>query len=71
MIRYRLDDLGWYQFEWLVQAVLKDHLGIGIESWGGHGDHGRDVQGRADEPLLGNIDQCGRAAVRRIARPGR
>ncbi len=43
MIRYRLDDLGWYQFEWLVQAVLKDHLGIGIESWGGHGDHGRDA----------------------------
>jgi len=43
MIRYRLDDLGWYQFEWLVQAVLKDHLGIGIESWGGHRDCGRDA----------------------------
>ncbi len=43
MIRYRLDDLGWYQFEWLVQALLKDHLGIGVESWGGHSDHGRDV----------------------------
>jgi len=43
MIRYRLDDLGWYQFEWLVQAVLKDHLGIGVESWGGRGDHGRDA----------------------------
>src|SRR5260370_5997140 len=43
MIRYRLDDLGWYQFEWLVQALLKDHLGIGVESWGGHGDHGRDA----------------------------
>src|ERR1039457_1247247 len=43
MIRYRLDDLGWYQFEWLVQALLKDQLGIGVESWGGHGDHGRDA----------------------------
>jgi hypothetical protein len=43
MIRYRLDDLGWYQFEWLVQALLKDQLGIGVESWGGHGDQGRDA----------------------------
>jgi hypothetical protein len=43
VIRYRLDDLGWYQFEWLVQAVLKDQLGIGVESWGGHGDYGRDA----------------------------
>src|SRR6266446_5908598 len=43
MIRYRLDDLGWYQFEWLVQTLLKDHLGIGVEAWGGHGDHGRDA----------------------------
>jgi hypothetical protein len=43
MIRYKLDDLGWYQFEWLVQALLKDHLGIGVESWGGHGDYGRDA----------------------------
>jgi hypothetical protein len=43
VIRYRLDDLGWYQFEWLVQALLKDNLGIGVESWGGHGDYGRDA----------------------------
>jgi hypothetical protein len=43
VIRYHLDDLGWYQFEWLVQALLKDHLGVGVESWGGHGDHGRDA----------------------------
>jgi hypothetical protein len=43
MIRYRLDDLGWYQFEWLVQALLKEHLGVGVESWGGRGDHGRDA----------------------------
>jgi hypothetical protein len=43
MIRYRLDDLGWYQLEWLVQSMLKDHLGIGVESWGIRGDHGRDA----------------------------
>ena len=42
MIRYRLDDLGWYQFEWLVQSLLKAELGPGIQSWGGRGDHGRD-----------------------------
>jgi hypothetical protein len=43
MIRYRLDDLGWYQFEWLVQSLLKADLGIGVESWGGHHDYGRDA----------------------------
>ena len=42
MIRYRLDDLGWYQFEWLIQALLKAELGIGVESWGGRRDQGRD-----------------------------
>jgi hypothetical protein len=49
MVRYRLDDLGWYQFEWLIQALLKDRVGIGVESWGGHGDHGRDAW--CDGPL--------------------
>jgi len=43
LIRYRLDDLGWYQFEWLVQSLLKAELGIGIESWGGSCDHGKDA----------------------------
>jgi len=43
MIRYRLDDLGWYQFEWLIQSLLKAELGIGVESWGGRRDHGRDA----------------------------
>ena len=63
MIRYRLDDLGWFQFEWLVQAALKDHLGLGVESWGGHHDHGRDAwcddalhfpakQSKSDGPFL-------------------
>jgi hypothetical protein len=43
MIRYRLDDLGWYQFEWLVQSLLKAEAGTAVESWGGHGDQGRDA----------------------------
>jgi len=43
MIRYRLDDLGWFQFEWLAQSLLKAELGIGVESWGGHADRGVDV----------------------------
>jgi hypothetical protein len=43
MIRYRLDELGCFQFEWLVQALLKARIGPGIESWGGRGDHGRDA----------------------------
>jgi hypothetical protein len=43
MIRYRLDDLGWFQFEWLIQSVLKAELGIGVQSWGGRGDQGRDA----------------------------
>ena len=43
-IRYKLDDLGWFQFEWLVQSLLKANVALGIESWGGtHGDHGRDA----------------------------
>ena len=43
MLRYRLDDLGWFQFESLVQSLLKAELGLGIESWGGPGDQGRDA----------------------------
>ena len=43
-MRYRFDDLGWYQFEWLVQSLLKAELGLGIESWtSSRGDRGRDA----------------------------
>jgi len=43
-IRYKLDQLGWFQFEWLIQALLKAELGLGVQSWGGsHGDWGRDA----------------------------
>jgi hypothetical protein len=43
MIRYRLDDLGWFQFEWLCQSLLKATMGLSVEAWGGHGDIGRDA----------------------------
>jgi len=43
MIRYHLDDLGWYQFEWLIQSLLKSEIGLAVESWGQRGDHGRDA----------------------------
>ena len=43
MIRYRLDDLGWYQFEWLCQSLLKATLGLAVEAWGGRSDWGRDA----------------------------
>lgn len=42
-VRYRLDDLGWFQFEQLVQSTLKAELGLGVESWGERRDFGRDV----------------------------
>lgn len=47
-MRYHLDDLGWYQFEWLTQAILKNMLGPAIEAWGGSGDWGRDAYCRTD-----------------------
>jgi len=43
MLRYKLDDLGWFQFEQLVQSLLKQKLGLGIESWGEHHDFGIDA----------------------------
>jgi hypothetical protein len=43
MTDYRLDDLGWYEFERLCQALLKAAYGTAIEAWGGSGDLGRDA----------------------------
>jgi hypothetical protein len=43
MLRYNLDVLGWYQFEWLAQSFLKEDIGLAIESWGGRRDFGRDA----------------------------
>lgn len=43
MADYRLDDLGWYHFEQLMQGLLKAEHGFGVEAWGGSGDFGRDA----------------------------
>lgn len=43
MGRYQLDDLGWYQFEMLIQSLLKAVCGLGVESWGKRQDFGRDA----------------------------
>lgn len=40
---YRLDDLGWFQFEELIQSLLKVHFEAAIEAWGGSHDWGRDA----------------------------
>ena len=56
MPRYRLDDLGWYQFEQFCQSMLQTRLGLSVESWGGSGDLGRDAYSeeklRFPEPLV-------------------
>lgn len=43
MLSYRLDELGWVQFEELCQSLLKAALGMGVQAWGGSGDFGRDA----------------------------
>ncbi|MBI5822135.1 MAG: hypothetical protein HZA88_24440 [Verrucomicrobia bacterium] len=43
MIDYRLDDLGWFEFEQLIQTLAKVQLGFGVEAWGGRSDWGRDA----------------------------
>src|SRR5205823_3178464 len=40
---YNLDALGWYQFERLVQALLRAAYGANLEAWGGTADLGRDA----------------------------
>jgi hypothetical protein len=43
MLRYKLDDLGAYQFEKLAQLLLKTSVSLSVESWGNRGDFGRDA----------------------------
>jgi hypothetical protein len=52
MIDYQLDELGWFEFEQLIQTLGKARLGFGIEAWGGRGDWGRDAyyQGKLRYP---------------------
>ena len=54
-IRYKLDDLGWYQFEALVQSLFKAHAGLAVESWGGSSDLGRDAYSEQDVRLSSTL----------------
>ena len=54
MLRYHLDDLGWFQFEWLIQSLLKAECGLLVESWGGSGDYGRDSYSKGKLAFLKN-----------------
>lgn len=53
---YRFDALGWYQFERLIQGLLKAELSLAIESWGGQGDWGRDAWCETPLPLIHQAD---------------
>ena len=50
--KYRLNALGWYNFERLVQTLLKVIIGPGVTSFGGSRDGGRDAKfkGTANYP---------------------
>src|ERR1039458_332793 len=42
-LQYRIAEIGWYNFERLVQTLLKVIIGPGVTSFGGSKDHGRDA----------------------------
>ncbi len=42
-LKYRIGDIGWYNFERLVKTLLKKIIGPGVTSFGGSKDNGRDA----------------------------
>lgn len=42
-LKYRISSIGWYNFELLVQTLLKVLIGPGVTSFGGSKDRGRDA----------------------------
>lgn len=42
-LKYRISNIGWYNFELLVQTLLKAVIGPGVTSFGGSKDQGRDA----------------------------
>ena len=42
-LQYRIGEIGWYNFERLVQTLLKAVVGPGVTSFGGSKDKGRDA----------------------------
>jgi hypothetical protein len=43
-LKYRISHIGWYNFELLVQTLLKAVIGPGVTSFGGSKDKGRDAE---------------------------
>jgi hypothetical protein len=43
-LKYRISNIGWYNFELLVQTLLKAVIGPGVTSLGGAKDQGRDAE---------------------------
>lgn len=50
-LKYRLNTLGWYNFERLVQTLLKVIVGPGVTSFGGTKDSGRDAGFKGEAPF--------------------
>ena len=42
-LKYRISNIGWYNFELLVQTLLRVVIGPGVTSFGGSKDKGRDA----------------------------
>lgn len=59
MLRYELDKLGWFEFESLIQSLLKAQLGMGVEAWGGSKDWGRDAYYEGSLRYPDNEDNAG------------
>lgn len=51
-LKYRISNIGWYNFELLTQTLLKTVIGPGVTSLGGSKDKGRDAafEGSASFP---------------------
>lgn len=50
-LKYRLTTLGWYNFEILIQTLLKAIVGPGVTSFGGSKDGGRDATFKGEAPF--------------------
>lgn len=50
-LKYRINILGWYNFEGLVQTLLKVLIGSGVKSIGGTKDGGRDASFEGEAPF--------------------
>jgi hypothetical protein len=56
-LKYRIGGIGWYNFERLVQTLLKVVIGPGVTSFGGSRDGGRDAAYTGAAPYPSEHDQ--------------